>query len=78
MREPLDPQEALARLRAAFDQARESTKETAKMVADYYHALLKEDVPSDAALGLAAGFQSVLLTVLLSSTPDSWEEDADA
>lgn len=63
-----DPRDALAKLRAAFDQARESTKEAAKMVADYYSELIREGVSPDHALGLAAGFQSVLLTILLSGT----------
>jgi len=54
--------DALAALRAQFDQFAEASKELARTVTVYYEALTDEGMDASSALLLAAGFQATILT----------------
>lgn len=56
-----DPRDAVAALRAQFDQARESAKEAAGLVANYQAELVRAGVTNEEALTLTIGFQNMLL-----------------
>lgn len=52
-----DPEEELAKMRAAADQLKAGMAETAGMIAAYYKALIVEQVPSDLAYALTISYQ---------------------
>lgn len=54
--------DALAALRARFDQFSEASKELARAVNVYYETLIDEGMSAEHALFLASGYQSTILS----------------
>lgn len=57
-------EEALAKLRAAADQARAGLSEIAEMLASYYLALQEKGFNSEEAFGLVLDYQRQLMSAL--------------